>query len=378
MEQTEIIYKFVQDTYTRVYQFKKINNMQYFTDRLKSARKMNSLSLQELSDKLDNSLTKQDISRLENGQIKPDSKSIFELSKVLNVATDFFTKQQVLQLEKVAFRKLTKLPVKKQDAVIHQTKEYLERYIELEQLLGIQNKIPFKHEHFPITNEDDIVVAATKLRKDFNIGFDPIYNIVELLEEIGIKVYAVDTDPSFSGMSAKVNDNLMVIVYNNTDKLPLVRKRFTLLRELAHLYLDLSKFGEKESEKLCDQFAGEVLLPSIKLKEYFRGKRETIFISELENIKRYFGISLPAIMYRAKTNNIISEHYHKYFSIKYNQDKMKEKESIGYDGIEQSNRFIQLLLTAVAQEVISTSKASALNNQKLGDFRGMYLDTVSN
>ena len=325
-----------------------------------------------------NSLTKQDISRLENGQIKPDSKTIFELCKVLNVATDYFTKQQILQLEKVAFRKLTKLPVKKQDAVIHQTAEYLERYIELEQLLGIQNKIPFKYEHFPITNEDDIVVAATKLRKDFNIGFDPIYNIVELLEESGIKVYAVDTDPSFSGMSAKVNDNLMVIVYNNTDKLPLVRKRFTLLHELAHLYLDLSEFGEKESEKLCDQFAGEFLLPSVKLKEYFRGKRETIFISELENIKRYFGISLPAIMYRAKTNKIISEHYHKYFSIKYNQYKMKEKESKGYDGMEQSNRFIQLLLTAVAQEVISTSKASALNNQKLGDFREMYLDAVSN
>ncbi len=352
--------------------------MQYFTERLKSARKMNSLSLQELSDKLNNTLSKQDISRLENRQIKPDSKIIFELCKALNVASDFFSKQQVLQLEKVAFRKLSKLPIKKQDAVIHQTAEYLERYIELEQLLGIQTKIPFKFEQFKVANENDIIEAASKLRKDFNIGFDPIFNIVELLEDSGIKVFAVDTDPSFSGMSAKVNDNLMVIVYNNTNRLPLVRKRFTLLHELAHLYLNLSAFEDKASKKLCDQFAGEFLLPSIKLKEYFRGKRETIFISELENIKKYFGISLPAIMYRAKSNNIITEHYHKYFSIKYNMQKLKEKESSGYNGIEQSNRFIQLLLSAVAQETISTSKAAALNNQKLGDFREIYLDTASN
>ncbi len=82
-----------------------------------------------------------------------------------------------------------------------------------------------------------------------------------------------------------------------------------------------------------------------------------------------YGISLAAIMYRAKSLNIISPAYHKFFMINYNRYKTKEKEFTVYCGKEESDRFLQLLIKGVAEEVISTSKAAALNNQKLGDFR---------
>ena len=52
----------------------------------------------------------------------------------------------------------------------------------------------------------------------------------------------------------------------------------------------------------------------------------------------------------------------------------KSAENEGYEGKEDSQRFMQLLLRAVAQDVITTTKAAALNNQKLGDFRKDYLD----
>ena len=55
--------------------------------------------------------------------------------------------------------------------------------------------------------------------------------------------------------------------------------------------------------------------------------------------------------------------------INYNRFKTKEKEFGVYNGEELPIRFLQLLMRAVAEEVISTSKAAALNNQKLGDFR---------
>ncbi len=355
--------------------------MKYFSERLKNARKMNGLSLQDLSNLTENQISKQDLNRLETGIQQPDSKTIALFADILKLPMDYFFKEQPISLEMVAFRKLTKLPVKEQEKIKALTIDYLERYFELENLLGNAKGNPFVHQGYKISAnnpKEDIEKAANYIRTEIlKIGLDPIYNIYELLEENEIKVFPIESELSFSGMSTVVNENIMVIVFNNRTDIPLVRKRFTLLHELAHLYLDLTDFDEKQSEKLCDAFANALILPAEKLNEYFGGKRVTVFTSELKNIKEYYGISLPAIMYKAKELDLISEHYFKYFMIRYNQNYKKEEEK-GYEGKEESKRFIQLLMRAVAQEIISTAKAASLNNQKLGDFRDQYLDASVN
>lgn len=334
---------------------------------------MNGLSLQDLSDKLNNSLSKQALNRLEIGELKPDSEILGQLCKALNVSLDYFFKETAPVLNKIGFRKLKKLLVKDQEKVKSCTVEYLERYIELENLLGLDEAAPFKFQSYPINEPADVEKAAKEMRQILNIGSDPIYNCIELLEEKNLKVYRTHADPAFSGMSTIIGDVIGVIVYNDHEDIPLVRKRFTVLHELGHLFMDLSKFDEKQGERLCDSFAGSMLLPGEKLKEYFGGKRTTVYTRELLLIKQYYGISLTAIMYRAKALNLISDSYLKYFMIRYNQN-LKSSEKMGYDGREESNRFIQLLIRAVAQEIISTTKAAALNNQTLGDFRSQYLD----
>ena len=141
------------------------------------------------------------------------------------------------------------------------------------------------------------------------------------------------------------------------------------------LFLDLESFEEKESERFCDQFAGAMLLPGKKINDYFGGKRVKVFTNELKMIKQHYGISLVAIMYRAKAFDLVSDHYLKFFMINYNKF-YKKQEKDGYNGKEESTRFIQLLIRAVAQEIITSSKAASLNNQVLGDFRKQYLDNA--
>ena len=51
----------------------------------------------------------------------------------------------------------------------------------------------------------------------------------------------------------------------------------------------------------------------------------------------------------------------------------KVNEPVEYIGEEKSNRFIQLLFRALAEELISISKAAALNNQTLAEFREKLL-----
>lgn len=349
--------------------------MNYLSTRLKNARKMNGFSLDDLSAKLDGAISKQDLNRFELDKRLPDGNEILLLANALGVPVEYFYKSDIINLENVSFRKLTKLPKKEQEAVKAKTIEYLERYLELEEILNVAPKIPFKlHEHaISEDTPDQIHAAANAFREQFKIGNDPIYNIIELLEENGIKVFPTIADTSFSGMSTSLSSGVMVIVFNNNDDIPLVRKRFTLLHEVAHLFLNLSGFEEKVAEKICDSFAGAVLLPKDKLFEYFGGKRTKIFNSELYSIKSYFGISIPAILYQAKFWGLVSDSYFKYFMINYNKSYV-QKEKEGYSGNEKSERFIQLLLRATAQEIISLTKAASLNNQKLSEFRKLYAE----
>lgn len=343
--------------------------MKHFSERLKAARKMNGFSLQDLSDAINNKLNKQALNRLETGEVKPDSNILGILCSVLHVTPDYFFRESSVALDEVRFRKLKKLPVKEQEKVVTQTVEFLERYLELEDLLGIDNKIKFLPKWVKIMNVSDAEKAADRLREEWKLGEDPIHNVIEILEENNIKVFLPDVDKSFSGMSTIINDAIAVIVLNNSKEIPVARKRFTAFHELAHLYLDLSFFDEKESEKMCDIFANAMLLPANKLKEYLGNKRTKIITKELQMIGGQFGITMSAIMYRAFNLDIISASYHKFFMIKYNQYKTKEKEFEVYTGNEKSERFLQLLIKAVAEEIISTTKAAALNNQKLGEFR---------
>jgi Zn-dependent peptidase ImmA (M78 family) len=351
-------------------------NMKYFSERLKAARKMNGFSLQDLSDAVGNRINKQALQRLETGEAEPDSGTVSLLCRALKVAADYFFRETSVTLEDLRFRKLKKLPVKEQDRVKANTVDFLERYLELEDILGIENSTAFPPKSYKIREIDDVEKAAHNLREIWKLGEEPLPNIVEMLEEKNIKVYLLEADKSFSGMSTVLKGKIGIIVLNSNKDIPIVRFRFSALHELAHLYLDLSEFDEKESEKLCDHFASAMLLPGTKIKAALGERRTNIVMKELYIVAEQYGISLSAIAYRAFSLGIISASYHKFFMINYNKYRTKEKEFEVYDGKEHSQRFLQLLIRAVAEEVISTTKAASLNNQKLGDFREILDNSV--
>ncbi|HSZ33937.1 MAG TPA: XRE family transcriptional regulator [Puia sp.] len=343
--------------------------MKHFPERLKAARKMNGYSLQDLSDAIKNQFNKQALQRLETGEAKPDSQTISILSKALQLPADYFVRETVVRLEDLRFRKLKKLPVKELKKITAKTIDYLERYLELEDILGIDNKISFIPKTYPVKTEADVEKSVLDLRKKWKLGEDALTNIVEILEGNGVKVFLMDTNPSFSGMSALLNKKLAIIVLNENKEIPIVRRRFSALHELGHLYLDLSAFDEKQAEKICDRFASAMLLLPTKLMQILGSKRTNIMMRELDIIAGQYGISLSAIVYQAMSLGIVTSTYHRFFMIRYNKYKTKEKELVVYTGKEYSDRFLQLLYRAIAEEIISTTKGAALNNQRLGEFR---------
>ena len=364
--------KFVNKKCKYNYQYFEINtSMRNFPERLKSARKMNGFSMQELADKMNNVVSKQAIGKYELGVMKPDSEILSAICKALNVRPDYFLREGKITLENVEFRKLTRLSKKDIEKIREQTIDFLERYFELENLLGIDSKFNNPLKDTVIDHESQIEEAVVKLRKSWKIESNHVPNLIKLFEDQGIKVFEIDAPDSFSGLATYVNNSPVVVLNSNLNHV-LDRKRFTALHELAHLLLKFSrKFDQKQIEKLCYAFSGAFLMPKELFINEFGGVRHNVFIEELKFMKQNFGISMQAIMARAKNLELISEQYYKTFSIQFSKLGFRKKEPGAYQGYESSNRFFQLLYRAVAEEIISLSKAASLNNQKLADFREM-------
>lgn len=344
-----------------------------FSERFKSARLMNGFSLQDLADAMGNQLTRQALHRYEKGEVIPDTEKINLLSKVLHVNPDYFFRSTKVELGEVEFRKLSKMPQKEASIIKEITKEKLSRYLELEEILGLANEFEDYLKDFEIVSEyKQVNKAAELLRKKWGLGVSPIFNIVELLEDKNIKVLDLRVNEDFDGLQTRVNGTIPVVAYNAKKINKPDRIRFTLLHELAHLLLKFGEMSEKQKETLCHQFAGAMLLPEETLKTELGEHRTKLSINELGNIKKQYGISMQTVVMRARDCGIINEHYTKQFFFMIKQMNWKVDEPVEYQGVEESNRFEQLLFRALIEDQISMSKAASLSNQTLAEFKKTY------
>jgi len=342
-----------------------------FAHRVKSARKMAGFSQQNLADKLNNIISKQAISKYEKGEMLPDSQVLLNLADVLNVKPDYFFRKPVVNLSEIEFRKKSKLSIKEENSIKEKTIDFLERYLELENLLGIDEpfKIPVKNKI--ISSHEHIENVTVDLRNAWDLGLNPVPNVLEMLEDRGVKVFELNTSDNFDGFSSNVK-GIPVIVLNK--KLDPIRKRFTALHELGHLILKFDENKEHHSrEKLCHSFAGAFLIPKPIFFREFSEHRTSISLPELIAVKEYFGISVQALMMRAKVLNVISESRLTNFFIYVRKNRLQNEETWGeYTGKEKSGRYHQLVFQAASEQIITISKAAELENITVSEFRGEF------
>ncbi|MFN7139827.1 MAG: helix-turn-helix domain-containing protein [Limisphaerales bacterium] len=345
-------------------------HQQIFGKRLAQGRKMRGLSLQALADELGGIITKQALNKYEQGLMMPNSDVLTALADKLGLSLDFFFRPFGAEISQIEFRKRTKLTVKEEESIRQKAADFLERYLELEELVAVKSEFihPLKHRH--IKSADDVEKAASALRAEWQIGTDAIPNVMEFLEDKHIKVCELEAPESFDGFSGWA-DGVPIIVLNAKFNANVPRKRWTALHELGHLILDFSqaRADSKQVERYCHQFAGAVLMPKPVFESEFGGKRTNVTLQELVDIKENYGISIAAVMARARTLGFISEGLYKKFCIVSSQENWRAHEPGEYKGSEVSKRFDQLLYRAVAEEYVTLSKAANLKEQSLEQFR---------
>lgn len=346
-----------------------------FGTRLKLARKMAGMSLQDLSNILVNKVTKQALSKYEHGEMNPTSEVLLAIAKALRLKPDYFLKKKSLELGEVLFRKRAALTKKEEEAIIEKVRDHVERYMELEGILNVQNPFVNLLQDFKIEVKGDVEQAAIKLRLEWNLGDKPIANIVEMLELKGIKVVLIDDVDALDGLSVFTSTGIPIVVVNRKGK-SIERIRFTIIHELAHLLLNLSVLGDnhKLEEEWCHFFSSCFLIPSnMLLKMIGGGKRSYIYINEIIKIKEYFGISIRAIVHRLRELGIITDNYYQRWVVYMSKTYGQKGEPGEYKGEEESKGFDLMIARGLSEGIISFSKAAALCNTDINHLRKEYV-----
>lgn len=335
-----------------------------FAKRLSSARRMAGLSLQSLADKLGNVVTKQSLNKYEQGIMRPDSDLVIAISNALQVSVNYFyTEPSIdIQFANVDFRKYTtKLSASQEISVKEKAKEVLERYFELEDILNFEEDSQYFKFDELIKKPEDAEKAAIELRRQWDLGYDPIPDIVGMLEDKGYRVIEIDAPDSFDGFKADVGNRKVIVLRKTKDEDDIVRKRFTALHELAHHALKFAEgISDKEEEKLCHSFASAVLYPADMARKEMHKDRFHFYQNELLLIKERWGISFSATFSRALQLGIINDYVYRKFNIGYRQRNYHKlnQEPGRYPGREKPVRLERLVYLGLSKEILTINEAA--------------------
>ena len=159
------------------------------------------------------------------------------------------------------------------------------------------------HEYNSVQN---IEVLAEKVRRQLGLGLGPISHVIKLLESLScIVVNLADADEKIDAFSTFTG---RPIVVRNTQKLSPGRLRFDFAHELGHLIMHQGiETGCRITEQQANNFASAFLMPrSAFASEFPRVRGAYLNWDSLVQMKVRWGVSLKAIIYRAKALGMLS------------------------------------------------------------------------
>ena len=114
-----------------------------FSKRLRQARILKKMSMDQLASMIGNSVSKQAISKYEAAKMMPNSTVLVALAAALDVEPDYFFRPFTFDLNEfqVSFRKKSDTSAKDVNALKVQIQDAVERYLEVEEILGRDKEI---------------------------------------------------------------------------------------------------------------------------------------------------------------------------------------------------------------------------------------------
>lgn len=150
-------------------------------------------------------------------------------------------------------------------------------------------------------NVSSAAEAALKLRKEWNLGLNPIEDLTGLIEKAGVFIFYCNFEEDhIDGVSLQTQNSPPCIFLNANQ--PNDRIRFTLAHELGHLILH--KYAPSiDMEEEANEFAAEFLIPT----EAVQGQLQTTNLKTYATHKLFWKVSMAALIVKSKHIGDISD-----------------------------------------------------------------------
>ncbi|GEP66352.1 transcriptional regulator [Clostridium beijerinckii] len=307
-----------------------IKNKKFNGSRLQTARIYRGKTIIDLSKEI--GISKQAISQFENGLISPQFDTLMGIVDKLNFPMEyFFEKDSIdISLGNTYFRAQSKMTKKDENKQREKVKfigklyNFLNEYIEFPKL-----NIPKFEEHLSIEEK------AMKLREYWNLGEEPIKDIIYVLEKNGIVVTAIKTESSQIDAFTQqqiINGNQYYIIVLGSDKGSATRRQFSAAHELAHIiihdgFMNLDELTNEELRNIeneAHEFAAAFLLPKASfIKDISAYPTNLDYYKQL---KKKWRTSISAMLVRANHLGVLN--YNSY------QNMMKKMSRLGWRSSE--------------------------------------------
>ncbi len=284
--------------------------------RVRQARELARLTQAELAEAV--GTIQPTIAQIESGRMQPSEALLEAIASRLGFLVSFFSKEDPpnFPLGSLLFRSRVNM------SALDKAEISRLGQIEFEVLLMIgkrvRNKLSLRLPQ--LTDEPTDIVTATQFtRNALGLSLDvPIPNLVRAVEQTGTIILSLPTHfETCDAFSLWVNvpstqpsiemKKPLVVLSGET---PGDRLRSSLAHELGHLVLHQAFRGtRKEQEDEAHQFAAELLLPEIAMREEIT---TPVTLTSLSKLKPVWGVSIQMLIVRAHELEIITDRQYKY------------------------------------------------------------------
>jgi Zn-dependent peptidase ImmA (M78 family)/DNA-binding XRE family transcriptional regulator len=273
--------------------------------RLRLARMLRGLRQNALAGEVE--VTAAAISQYESGAAVPSAETLERLAVRLGCSPEFFGRPwRPVTVGEPFFRSRRNTPQHERDraeafaSVLAEIAALLEQHVEFP-LSRFDARLPLDDD----TPLDHVERAAGELRAAWRIPSGPVPNVVRLLETRGAIVAAVGAwDPRMDAFSVRTHGRPVVVLCSDAGNA--ARRRFDAAHELGHLLMhDRPLEANSKQEQQAHRFAASLLMPAEEILPWL--PRRSNDLELLEDGSRTWGVSMQALLFRARTLCTLSE-----------------------------------------------------------------------
>lgn len=344
-----------------------IKNNKFNPERFKIARQSLGFNQTELANHL--LISRQSISKYENGQSTPSADNIAKMADISGFTMQYFYESNTPSVPGTTyFRSQSSTAQKERLRQVARIQELGDIVKELEKVLNFPD-VDITSANVDSINDIDsslIETEANKLRKYWKIPNGPIDDLINISEAHGIFVATTDLNLNkLDGASSLVDGHFVILLSDKGSSA--VRRRNTMAHELGHIVLhgfiedvfELSHSDYKLMEKQANKFAAALLMPE----EAFLHDVMSLSMDTLVRLKRKWKVSLASMVMRLSDLSYISEDQGLYLNKKISKNHWRKSEPLDDKLIPEKPQLFKKALLMIEDAKIYDRSSFA---QKLG------------